>query len=179
MPGRNVSRRMVMGVLGSGIAAIPMVAEAFDDEAPASANRAADAPEAHGGAALVAPLKPGSRLARWTMVDVKPVELGAVVVTLRGDDGHDFRVEIMARDTSPVAARPPAQTDRFAMHVCNGGDGWLPTVEEQGLAAMALAQIVASNERTAVVDGLLTHAERIARHRDALLASNAPAISAD
>jgi hypothetical protein len=165
---------MVMGVLGCGMVAAPMVAEGFPEDAPASADRA---PVASGGrnssVNIIAPLQSGSRLARWTVVEAKPVDLGAVVVTLRGDDGHDFRVEILARDTSPLAARPPAQTDRFALHVCNGGDGWLPTVEEQGLAAMTLAQIVASNERTVAVDGLLTHAERIARHRDALLVSNA------
>jgi hypothetical protein len=178
MPGRNVSRRMVMGILGSGIVAAPIVAEAIGEEAPASADRGPAAPDMQGAANLVAPLKPGSRLARWTLVEVAPVDLGAVVVTLRGDDGHDFRVEILARDTSPLAARPPAQTERFALHVCNGGDGWLPTVEEQGLAAMTLAQIVASNERTVAVGGLLTHADRIARHRDAMLAPSAPSTPA-
>ena len=51
----------------------------------------------------------------------------------------------------------------------NGGDGWLPTKEEQGLAAMTLAQVLESNGKGARVAGLLTHSERVSEHHKALL----------
>lgn len=167
MPGRTVSRRFVMGVLGSSVAAGPLLA------------RAAEAPGVPGKTAvaetLVAPLRPGAPLGRWVVRRVGPMALGAVTVTLAGADGHEFHVEILARDPSPRAPQPPAATARFALHVRNGGDGWLPTCEEQGLAAMALARVLLENEQAIDAAGFLTHAERIARHGAALLpASDAP-----
>lgn len=167
MPGRMVSRRFVMGALASSVAAGPLIAQAA---AAASSPRAIALAEA-----LVAPLRPGAPLGRWIVRRVAPMDLGAVTVTLAGADGHEFHVEILARDPSPLAPRPPAATARFAVHVRNGGDGWLPTCEEQGLAAMTLAQVLAANEHAIDAADFLTHAERLARHGAALLpASDAP-----
>jgi hypothetical protein len=113
--------------------------------------------------ALLTPLKVGSRFARWTVAAIHPVEHGALTVAVRTDDGHEFSLEVLARDPSPLAPRAPANVGELAIHVCNSGDGWLQTMEEQGLAAMTLAQILETNGKGAPVEGLLTHADRMAR----------------
>lgn len=165
MPDQTVSRRTVAialagGALGAKLASVDSFAQAPDGAAH---------PQAPAERALLAPLTEGARLLSWEVVAIEPMELGAARVRLRGDGGDTFAIEILARDRSPLAARPPAQTDRFSLHVSNGGDGRSPTAEEQGLAAMALVQIVARNEAHVAADGFLTHAERIAAHPVALL----------
>ncbi len=167
MPDLSVSRRTVAialagGALGAKLASIDSFAPAHDDDDATGAQAPAER-------ALLSPLTVGARLLSWEVVAIEPVELGAVRVRLRGDDDTTFGIEIMARDRSPLASRPPAQTDRFALYVSNGGDGRSPTAEEQGLAAMALVQIVARNEAHVSTEGFLTHAERIAEHPVALL----------
>jgi hypothetical protein len=52
--------------------------------------------------------------------------------------------------------------------VCNGGDGWHPTIEEQGLAAMTLASLLEKHGQTGPIEGLLTHADRVVAHGDVL-----------
>src|SRR5262245_31248502 len=128
---KGVSRRSFVGLLGSSAVAAPLVANALPSaaEAPATKNRVD----------LLHPLAPGDRFGRWMLVRTLPLDRGAVTAVARGDDGHEFRLEILARDAAPLAPKPPAETERFAVYVRNGGDGWMPTVEEQGLAAMTLA----------------------------------------
>lgn len=167
MPDLSVSRRTVAialagGALGAKLASIDSFAPAHDDDDATGAQAPAER-------ALLSPLTVGARLLSWEVVAIEPMELGAVRVRLRGDDDTTFGIEIMARDRSPLASRPPAQTERFALYVSNGGDGRSPTAEEQGLAAMALVQIVARNEAHVSTEGFLTHAERIAEHPVALL----------
>ena len=162
MPGIPVSRRNMVGILGAGAIAAPLVLSARAEANP-------EDERLRPLSALFTPLEPGARLARWTIVAIEPLRAGAVTVVARGEDGHDFRLEVMARDAAPLAPKPPAETDRLAVYVRNGGDGWLPTVEEQGLAAMTLAQILRRNEASCSVSGLLTHAERIDKHEKRLL----------
>lgn len=95
--------------------------------------------------------------------------MGAVRVQLEGESGVAFAVEVLARDGSPLAARPPAATEKFALYVSNGGDGRMPTVEEQGLSAMELAQIVQRNEARVSTAGFLTQRERLDAHPTELL----------
>jgi len=156
----KVSRRKLIGALGGGVVAAPLL------------GRVGGAP----GAAMAAPLTPadaekilrplavGSRLARWKLIAVETHQ-GAITVTLRAESYPEnvFHLEILARDRAALAARPPAETEHFAVFVRNAGDGWLPTQEEQGLAAMTLAAVIAKNDAPALADGLLTHGERIAR----------------
>jgi hypothetical protein len=151
--------------------AVPFVGarNTLDAAAPAPAAQGDDA----SALGLLAPLARGSRFARWTVARISPLERGSVTVTVHGDDGHEFRLEVLARDRSPLARNAPGTTERFAVYVANGGDGWVPTVEEQGLAAMTLATIIGRNEHAASLEGFLTHAERIARHRDDLLGEQA------
>jgi hypothetical protein len=162
MPGRTVSRRMVVGLLGSGVVLAPAVTQALGSVTT-------DTASVHPASVLLAPLQKGERVAGFLVASISPLEEGAVTAVLRDDSGRAFKLEILARDASPLAPRPPAETSRFAVYVQNGGDGWVPTVEEQGLAAMALAKIVASNEATVDAQAFLTHAERFARHRESLV----------
>jgi hypothetical protein len=84
-------------------------------------------------------------------------------------DRRSFQLEILARDASPIAPRAPGEAGRFAIYVRNGGDGFAPTDEEQGLAAMALAEIVRRNEANVSAEGFLTHEGRFAQHRRSLV----------
>jgi len=162
MANANISRRLFVGALGSGVLAASAIPRA-------SASTTTAAPAAGVAERLLHPLGPGARLARWTLEAIEPPALGAVVLVLRGAPDHVFRLEILARDPSPIAARPPGETERFAIFVRNGGDGWSPTLEEQGIAAMAVATLIRRNEAAVDAAGFLTHAERIARHAGALL----------
>jgi len=173
MPGRNVTRRLFVGVVGGGVLAAPVIASADPDSIPAptaTPKQPGDLPATSENIArLLHPLAAGSRLARWTIERVDALKNGSVRVTVRGDEGPAFDVEILARDPSAVA-RPIAETDRHAFFVVNGGNGWTRTHEEQGIAAMALAEIVRRNEGDVRLSGFLTHAERIELHGDAMLA---------
>jgi hypothetical protein len=113
-------------------------------------------------------LRVGQRFGRWTVSAVHPLYDGALHVDVKGEDEHQFVLEILARDLSPLAPRPPAVTDGLAIFVRNGGDGWLPTAEEQGLAAMTLAHALSTSAQGGPVAGLLTYSERFARHQDTL-----------
>jgi hypothetical protein len=174
MPGRNVSRRLFVGVLGSGVLAAPVVASALprpaqDPPAPRDGDDGAEPATRENIARLLSPLTAGARLARWTVTQIDPLVNGCVTVKVRTDDGHTFDLELLARDHALLAQRPPAETERHAVFVVNGGDGWSPTHEEQGLAAMTLAQIVARNEQEVRLAGFLTHAARLTQHAQALL----------
>lgn len=171
MPGRTVSRRRVVGIIGGGIALAPAIASALTARASSSSSNDLNAPSAGEHRALLDPLRAGSKLGAWTVASVSPLQEGAITVTLESSEGHSFRLEILARDPSPLAPKPPMQTARFAVYVRNGGDGWAPTIEEQGLAAMALGAIIESNEgsQADAARGFLTHAERFATHRESLL----------
>ena len=161
MPGR-ITRRSAMGLLGASGLAGALSTGMADVASVGSADAAVDAkPDA---------LRAGARFGRWTIAAVHAVERGALRVDVREQDGHEFALEILARDPAP-SSRPPAQVGELAIYVCNGGDGWLPTVEEQGLAAMTLGRLLEKHEQTGAIAGLLTHAERVVAHGDVLHAS--------
>ncbi len=169
MPGRNVSRRLFVGVMGSGVIAAPAAVALSTSHANAADHEAAYVAMRGRIAQLLRPLEAGSRFAKWTVAQVDPLVDGAVSVKIRSDEQHTFDLEIMARDNSALAQKPPAQTAKFAIFVVNQGDGWSPTREEQGLAAMTLAKIVEKNEAAVELPGLLTHSERLRRHSGALM----------
>ena len=165
MPGRTVSRRMIVGLLGSGVALAPAVGQALSRQAP----ERAEPPKRDAGEELLAPLGRGDKIGRFTVDEIRPLAEGAVTVAVSDADRRAFQLEIMARDASPLAPRAPGETSRFAIYVRNGGDGFAPTNEEQGLAAMALAEIVKRNEAGVSVEGFLTHEGRFSQHRRSLL----------
>jgi hypothetical protein len=130
-------------------------------------------PDATATAAAEEPaLRPGTRFGRWTIAAVHPIYRGALRVDVRGDDGGVFALELLAR--SPNASRPPAEVGALAIYVCNGGDGWAPTQEEAGLAAMTLAKLLEQGGQTGPISGLLSHGDRVVEHADVLHASFIP-----
>lgn len=123
----------------------------------------AEQPSAPAGRSFVA-LPEGARLARWTVASVGPMSLGAVTVTVVGEAGETFRLEVMARDEADGAPRAPGESKHFAVYVPNGGDGDRQTLESQGLAAMALASIIERHETPAAAAPFLTLSQRLGRH---------------
>ncbi|MFT3769697.1 MAG: hypothetical protein QM820_30030 [Minicystis sp.] len=113
-------------------------------------------------------LQVGQRFGRWTVTAVRPVGDGALHVAVKGVEEREFELELLSRDPSPLAPTPPATTEGLAIFVRNGGDGWLPTAEEQGLAAMTLADLLTKTGHGGAVEGLLTYSERFARHQETL-----------
>jgi hypothetical protein len=90
-------------------------------------------------------------------------------VQLSGVDGEKFHIDICARDEGPGAPVPPARTDLCDLFVANEGAGSDPTKEDQGLAAMALAEVIRSHEHRVDLNGLLTLAARLDLHRDCVV----------
>ena len=160
MSGR-ITRRSAMGLLGVGGLAGAFATTQGNVGERASTPLSGSVPAA---------LRAGARFGRWVIAAVHPVERGALQVDVRESDGHEFALEILARDASSVS-RPPAEVGALAIYVCNGGDGWLSTVEEQGLAAMTLAALLDKHGQTGPIAGLLTHGERVVAHGDVLRAS--------
>ncbi len=155
MPG-TISRRSAMGLLGAGGLAGALVGGARGEDAAAG---------------VPALLREGAAFGRWSIARVHPVDRGGLRVDVRERDGKVFALEILARDPSPIVAQPPALTKDLAIYVCNGGDGALPTVEEQGLAAMTLAHLLETRGQGGPIAGLMTHADRLVAHGDSLLGS--------
>lgn len=175
MSGRNVTRRLFVGVVGGSAFVAPGLASALAGQTSEADAQNGLPPTPENIAKLLAPLAPGKKLARWTIVSVEPMSSGSVRLRAHTADEHEFVLEILARDTSALAQRPPAETERYAVFVSNGGNGWTPTNEEPGLAAMALAEIIKRNEQSVLVSGFLTHGERIEQHRDRMLPTAAAA----
>src|SRR4051812_11489815 len=107
MPG-DISRRVALG-LGAGVIAGAVVT---------GAGLRGQLGEAVGPEALLAPLAVGSRFARWTVAGINPIEGGAMSVIVQTRDGHEFMLEVLARDPSPLSPRPPAEVGELAIYVC-------------------------------------------------------------
>jgi hypothetical protein len=117
------------------------------------------------------PVQTGARFGRWTVSAVHPIEDGALHVDVRDAEQHEFVLEVLARDPSPLAPRAPAVTEGLSIYVRNGGDGWHPTAEEQGLAAMTLADMLTAKGRGGAIAGLLSHTDRVLVHGEMLRAA--------
>ncbi len=133
-----ISRRGLVKVVGLGAAAA--VTEARATPAAAHPVTPSSTPNA-----LVHPLTHGSRFGRWTLEQVVPTDQGASYVLSDGS-GARFQVDVCARDADIAAPHGPAHTERFELFLANEGNGSTDTHEDHGLAAMALAEIIRSNE---------------------------------
>ncbi len=169
---KSMGRRSFFTAVGASAGAV-VIAKATgasaQDHAPAAGPIAATRPTApavaapHIVPAILAPLRPGTRLDRWIVVHVHPVKLGAVPVVLVGEAGAPFQVDVLRRDPGVSGV---GESPSLAVYVANGGAGAQPTHEDHGLAAMALASYLTERERAgAPVPELLTHAQRTSRHR--------------
>jgi hypothetical protein len=156
----KLSRRQLVGMVGAAAALASSGAIAAERKPWAATRSAAPATAPSPAAAIVAPLAAGVRLGRWRVAGVV-ARSGAVTVGLDDGASPPFYLEVCQRDDEgPV---PPARTDRCDVFVANEGDGALPTVEEQGLAAMAVADVVRANEHQSDLSGLMTHRSRLQR----------------
>lgn len=116
--------------------------------------------------ALVSPLTAGSPLGRWNVVQVCPVRGGAASVLLADRTGASFQLDVVARN--PAGSNAPGLTEHFEVVVLNRGNGSTATHEDHGLAAMALAEVIRSNEHTLDRSDFLGIEQRAAHARDHL-----------
>jgi len=106
-----------------------------------------------------------SRFGRWEIAHIAPLDLGGRVLTAMPigasstDTASLFELEVLAKDESG-GARPPAESARFSVFVRNSGRGATSTVEDHGLAAMALARYLEGVEEGVDASGFMTHAAR-------------------
>lgn len=128
-----ITRREVITWIGVGATALSVRAAA-QTTAPEAA------PE--GSGTVFEGLAAGASLAgRWTVTRVHPEIDGAVPVFLAGQAG-DFRLNVMRRD--PAGVPGVGNSTSLSVYVCNSGG---PTVEDHGLAAMALGAWLETQER--------------------------------
>ena len=157
-----VSRRHLLAIAGAA-AALPLVTNASAAEPRAGQ---AEKPASESATSrLLSPLGGGSKLGAWTVERILPLADGAMSVVLVDGTGTAFQLDICAKDASLAALRGPAVTDKFEIFVANRGDGALGTHEDHGLAAMALADVIRTNEPHVSVDGFRTLAQRIASEK--------------
>ncbi|MBK7585588.1 MAG: hypothetical protein IPI67_36065 [Myxococcales bacterium] len=157
----SVSRRSVLGWAGVSAAGASLAGAANAAERPPVGAGAEAPPATH----LVAPLRVGSSLGAWTIANLVGVTDGALSVILSDRAGIEFQLDICARDHSSSAPRGPAATEFFEVFLANRGDGATGTHEDHGLAAMALAEVIRSNEAAADRSEFLTLAERTSPRR--------------
>ena len=161
---QRVSRRAAIAVISSIAGGVTGLAR----EGDASADSAALGGGPVSADDLLRPLEVGSRFGRWRLERVGAPDQGAIAVTVSGADGS-FELEILARETGPGMPRAPGQSDHFAVHVVNSGDGSSPTAEDHGLCAMTLATFIAKNESEAAAKDFATLAHRLDLERRGLL----------
>jgi len=119
--------------------------------------------EAADAASLIAPFAEGSQLGPWKIERFLPFRYGAAILLLSDEDGVSFQLDICARDTAKGAPTPPASSEWFDVFLANGGEGRLPSCEQHGLAAMAVAEVIRHNEARLTHSGFLTLRERLRR----------------
>ena len=100
----------------------------------------------------------GMKVGRCVVVSVGPIERGAVPVVLKAPDGSVFGIDVLKHDRfTPGVSRAGS----LAVYLNNGGAGLKDSVEEHGLAAMALAKWLARREALGrPVPSLLTLRQR-------------------
>jgi hypothetical protein len=152
----SVNRRAALKILGVGVASAAVSAGA----AGVGAAGEVEAEASDLAHRLVAPLAAGSTLGRWRVEEVQPVSAGAVSLLLRDERDEAFQLDICARDPRGDAPVGPAESASFQIFLANEGDGATGTVEEHGLAAMAVAEIVRANEASVPLERFKTLSER-------------------
>ena len=159
-----VSRRGVLGAAVSAVMVTPLLASGTagaDDSLGVSSRDGL--PDVR---ALLYPLREGATLGAWVVVKMhEGLQGGALVVELEDQRGARFQVDICRRDDAPDAPVPPARTARCDLVLANGGQGGRMTDESQGLAAMALADVIRTNEHGIDLGALSTLRHRLRSRR--------------
>jgi hypothetical protein len=102
-------------------------------------------------------LELGTRVGQCTLVSIRAVEDGRVPVVLRAPDGHEFVIDVLRHDPGAPGI---ARAGKLGVYVRNGGGGSKATHEEEGLGAMAFAELLAGREESGL------HTPRLATLRD-------------
>ena len=165
-----VSRRRMLALVGASAVAVPALANAKPfrphDEEPSASPDVAEEEGVGDASDLLAPLTTGSMLGAWHVTGLSEVRHGALTVRLSDAAGATFYLDVCARDVGLGAHAPPARSECYDIYLSNHGKGADPTVEDHGLAAMALSEILRANENRVRLDGFLTLRERLARFPD-------------
>lgn len=112
--------------------------------------------------ALARTLRVGTELHTSRVVAVHPITLGAIAVVLQRSGGGAFQLDVLRRSEHDGSI---AQSSRYSVFAVNGGTGHSQTSEPDGLAAMALARMLAEAEQAGMAGlDLLTHADRVRRY---------------
>lgn len=106
---------------------------------------------------LLQPLAAGSVVASSTVLSTRVDEWGTGVVRLRGENGREYRVDVCTRSSSDTQAL--ASTSNYELFVRNGGAGSKKTDEGMAQAALAIANVVSSNEASVAPVALVTKSE--------------------
>ena len=181
MKSEKVSRREAARTLGLGAAASAVLVSGVGSAAPAE-QRGVSAGASHEQAAcpeegskavsaetqaafeLVSPLVAGSQLGAWKVLAVLPLREGAISLVMAHGNDERFQLDVVARGRQ----RAPGETDFFQVMVVNRGNGSTSTSEAEGLAAMALADVIRTNEHSVDRAGFLSLELRTTRARDHL-----------
>ena len=154
----NISRRDFGAVVGASAATAAAMPARGQGDVAAVAQPASEGTS--DPSQLLAPLSAGDELGAWLVMSVGELHGGAVSVVMRDASGEDFQLDVCARDSQSDAPCGPGQTQRFCVYVANSGKGDMPTPESHGLAAMAIADVIRSNEARLDVSGFLPLRER-------------------
>jgi hypothetical protein len=169
----KMPRRRMMAVMGASaaLASAAAASAAEPKRGRAGQGRAAGdlSPPEQPCCALVAPLVAGSVLGSWRVIRTAAPRAGAVSLELEDALSRPFFLDICKRDQRRAAPTPPAFTDLYDIFVANEGNGSARTLEDHGLAAMALAEVVRANEHAVSMSGLLTLSERLRKHPDQVM----------
>ena len=123
----------------------------------------AAAPSAPGPWELLSPLTAGATVGYgWRVTELSAVTNGSCVLTLENARGRAHRVHLCGNAGQPQGL---VFTNQLDLLVMNGGQGDLPTEEGFAQAVAEVAHVLASNEgrETALLAGLLPHAERLSQ----------------
>jgi hypothetical protein len=132
-----LGRRTFLGTVGVGVTAAAAAVAATRTRGEGASVEMRDAPLANAG------VVPGSRFRDCVVRSVEATADGAIGVRLADTRGQLFDLELLAHDPrTPGVARAGS----LSVYMNNRGRGSTATVEEHGLAAMALARHLARRE---------------------------------
>ena len=122
-----------------------------------------------GVCALFGGLRGGTRLGPYVVEAVHGLLLGAIPVVLRGADQERFQLDVLRRGTTSGVGNSAG----LSVFLVNKGNGSQRSVNDHGLAAVALAALLAKREAAGAEApaALLTLEQRAAQHPRGIFAA--------
>lgn len=159
----GMKRRGLLAAAGAAFVGTTAVhiARGGDVQKPeASAEPAAKAPAKQAEAAkLPAPEGVlGLSAGGYRVTEVSPIQFGGFALTLTGEKGDSFTVDVCARGEGHTGV---ARTASLELYLRNDGQGDTPTHEAHGLATMALAGSLSRVEASINTTAMLPLATRL------------------